>query len=435
MPHTPQPASADTDYPVEKELLSADTLAELSSASRDEIARLVELGLIRSADSGESFERGDVSRTRLLLALTRSGVSADELARADAAGQFSVDFAGEIIADPAAMTSATHREALEAIGLDPEYARRIQVALGLPVGCEETLIREDDRELYAIAARAREGGIGEEPLLQLFRIFAISIRHIVEAQRDLYRHCVEDPLIESGLTRLDVLRRTAATRLDLQRLGYRAVFLMVRRYLEQTVFENVFARIEEGLTEAGIERNPSDADRSIVFIDLAGFTRLTEEEGDATAADRGGQLVEIVQDSCSRHGGRLVKTLGDGVMMHFRSASGAVLAALDVVSRTGNGDLPPSRAGIATGAVVARDGDFFGRTVNLAARIAGIALPGEVWANESVIAATLSSSPPLSFLSRGNYSLKGLPEEMALWAVSDADPTMKEPMRESVEIT
>jgi adenylate cyclase len=413
----PEPPPADSPDP-----LSAEALAECSSATREEIARFAELGLIPpTAPGGDSFERGDVSRTRLLLALIRSGVSVEELAAAAGEGRFSLDFAGAIIADPAELTAMTHGEALEVIGMDGDYARGIQVAMGLPVAGGEELIREDDRELYAIAARARAEGVGEEALLQLFRIFAIGIRHVVEAQRDLYRQQVEDPMIAQGLSRLEVLRRTAATRLRLQRMGYRAVFLMVRRFLEQTVFENVFARIEEGLVEAGIERHGADADRAIVFIDLSGFTRLTEEEGDAAAARRGGQLVEIVQEACARHGGRLVKTLGDGVMLHFRSAAAAVRAALDVVAGTPAAGLPPSRAGIAAGPVVARDGDFFGRTVNLAARIAGVAPSGEVWVSESVIAAVVGGGLPFSFASRGARALKGLPGEVPVWAAAFDD--------------
>jgi class 3 adenylate cyclase len=351
------------------------------------------------------------------LALTQSGVSAEELASAERSGKFSLDFAGELLADSPGLTGRTVREALTEIGLEREFARSIQQAIGLPLAEDETFIREDDRELFAIASQARQAGVGDEALLQLFRVFAISIRHVVEAQRDLYRQNVEDPLIEAGLSRLGVLRRTAGTRLQLQRLGYRAVFLLMRRFLEQTVFENVFARIDEALVEAGIDRTSHDVDRAIVFIDLSGFTRLTEEEGDATAARRGGQLVEIVLGACARHGGRLVKTLGDGAMLHFRSVAAALGVASDVVDPATGPGLPPRRAGIAAGPVVARDGDFFGRTVNLAARIAAITPPGEVWVSESVVTAVAEADPEFRFESRGERVLKGLSGATKVWAM------------------
>jgi adenylate cyclase len=397
--------------------LSRDELALASAASPDEVERFAELGLIRRQPTGGPFDTGDVSRLRLLLALTQSGVPAEELASAERSGKFSLDFAGELLADSPGLTGRTVREALLEVGLERGFARSIQQAIGLPLAEDETLIREDDRELFAIASQARQAGVGDEALLQLFRVFAISIRHLVEAQRDLYRQNVEDPLIEAGLSRLDVLRRTAGTRLRLQRLGYRAVFLLMRRFLEQTVFENVFARIDEALVEAGIGRASHDADRAVVFIDLAGFTRLTEEEGDAAAARRGGQLVALVLDACARHGGRLVKALGDGAMLHFRSVPAAIRVASEVVDPAAAPDLPPRRAGIAAGPVVTRDGDLFGRTVNLAARIAAVTPPGEVWASESAVAATTGSRPGFGFEDRGERALKGLSGATRLWAV------------------
>jgi class 3 adenylate cyclase len=397
--------------------MSLEELASAAAAPPGEIERFSELGLIRRRTEDGLFAKGDVSRLRLLLALTQSGVSAEQLASAERSGRFSLDFAGEILADAAGLTRSTVREALQQVGLEADFARSIQQAIGLPLTGDENLIREDDRELFAIACEARRAGVVDEALLQLFRVFSISIRHLVEAQRDLYRQNVEDPLIEAGLTRLEVLRRTAATRLRLQRLGYRAVFLLLRRFLEQTVFENVFARIDEALVEAGIDRTSHDADRAIVFIDLSGFTRLTEEEGDATAARRGGQLVEVVLGACVRHGGRLVKTLGDGAMLHFRSVAAALGVASDVVNPAAGPGLPPRRAGVAAGPVVARDGDFFGRTVNLAARIAAITPPGEVWVSESVVAAVAEADQEFRFESRGERALKGLSGATTVWAM------------------
>lgn len=413
------------------------TLAELArfvGSQEKELRPFVELGLIRPVSPGEDrFGRGDESRTRLLREIVRSGVNPGQLAEADRDGRFSLDFAGDIIADPAPRTALPHEEAIARIGLDPAFARRMQESLGLPFVAGEAPVRSDDLELYQIAFTALEEGIESEALLRLFRVFGIGIRQIVEAQRDLYRQNVEDPLISAGLSRLELLRSTAETRLRLQRLGYRAVFLLLRRLLEQVVYENVFARIEEGLLEVGIRQERSDAGRTIVFLDLSGFTSLTEQEGDAIAADHGGHLLEIAQEASARIGGRVVKTLGDGLMLHFREISEAVRVALDVVRRTGpkNG-MPTARAGVATGPVVMRDGDYFGRTVNLAARLVGAAAPCEVWISQSVrdFLVDLQSGAEhpvipfpkgVSIVAKGPRKLKGFSETIPVWAISEPD--------------
>ena len=96
------------------------------------------------------------------------------------------------------------------------------------------------------------------------------------------------------------------------------------------------------------------------------------------------RLSDLVQaSSVSRHG-RVVKSLGDGVMLHFRDPSEAVAAALDLVDATPIAGLPPARVGITSGPVVFRDGDYFGRAVNMASRITDYARPSEVLLSEAV---------------------------------------------------
>ncbi|MEZ5863879.1 MAG: hypothetical protein R3D25_07315 [Geminicoccaceae bacterium] len=129
-----------------------------------------------------------------------------------------------MIADAPALTGQTHGEALAALGLDADEAARVARAVGLPAAALDDPIREDDRELLAVIAGARQAGIGEVALLRLLRVFALGIRQIVEAQRDLFRENVEAPLLASGMSRRELLATTAPMRPRLQRLGYRAVF-------------------------------------------------------------------------------------------------------------------------------------------------------------------------------------------------------------------
>jgi adenylate cyclase len=101
-----------------------------------------------------------------------------------------------------------------------------------------------------------------------------------------------------------------------------------------------------------------------------------------------------------------VKWLGDGVMFYFREPAAAALAALEMVEAVGRQGLPPAHVGIHAGPVIFQDGDYFGRTVNLAARIAEYARPGEVLVSQEVVDA--AEGGPVTFTEIGPVELKGV---------------------------
>jgi adenylate cyclase len=142
------------------------------------------------------------------------------------------------------------------------------------------------------------------------------------------------------------------------------------------------------------------------FLDLVGYTRLTEEHGDQAAAELAETLALLVDWSSREHGGVPVKWLGDGVMVHFRDPAGAVLAALQLVKEVPAAGLPPAHIGVAAGPVVVQGGDYFGRTVNLAARIAAYASASRVLVSEPVA----ERVPPqgVSFVELGQVQLEGI---------------------------
>jgi adenylate cyclase len=142
------------------------------------------------------------------------------------------------------------------------------------------------------------------------------------------------------------------------------------------------------------------------FLDITGYTRLTEERGDAAAAELAGRLAGLVRRSSQGHGGTPVKWLGDGVMFYFPDAGPGVLAALDMVEGVGDHALPPARVGIHAGPVVFQEGDYFGRTVNIASRIAEYARPGEVLVSQEVVDA--ADGTPVTFSEVGPVELKGV---------------------------
>jgi adenylate cyclase len=152
----------------------------------------------------------------------------------------------------------------------------------------------------------------------------------------------------------------------------------------------------------------------MAFIDLAGFTRLTQELGDASAVSSATRLAELATDSARRHGGRLVKLLGDGVMLHFSTPADAIRASLEIVALLGAAGLPEAHVGIAAGPLIARDGDYFGHTVNLAARLSARATDGRVLVNDLVVEA-VGDAADIRLTPAGEQELKGLSSPVAAW--------------------
>jgi adenylate cyclase len=150
-----------------------------------------------------------------------------------------------------------------------------------------------------------------------------------------------------------------------------------------------------------------------VLLDITGYTRLTEERGDEAAAELAARLAHLVRRASQEHRGTPVKWLGDGVMFYFREPGDAVLAAVEMVEVVGSHGLPPAHVGIHAGPVVFQEGDYFGRTVNLAARIAEYARPGEVLVSQEVVDAAEGS--PVVFTEIGPVELKGVPGTLRLY--------------------
>jgi class 3 adenylate cyclase len=147
---------------------------------------------------------------------------------------------------------------------------------------------------------------------------------------------------------------------------------------------------------------------------------MTVERGDEAAAAAADQLRALAEECVRAVDGRLVKLLGDGVLLRFDEAASAIRATLDLVARVAiTPNLPAIHAGIAAGRVVVRDGDIFGQTVNLAARIASVAGPGEVVVEEGVVVALPRGTADFDPI--GRVELKGFPMPIALWRATEPD--------------
>lgn len=156
---------------------------------------------------------------------------------------------------------------------------------------------------------------------------------------------------------------------------------------------------------------------TFVFADIAGYTALTEAHGDADAADLAASFCRELSELANSRGGQVIKTIGDAVMVRHRDPAEAVAlglcAAHDVLAGHG---FPAVRVGMHHGPAVERAGDWFGATVNLAARVAAVAAGGEVLVTEAVRegAAELDG---VEFESRGEHRMRNVAAPVPLFAV------------------
>jgi adenylate cyclase len=150
-----------------------------------------------------------------------------------------------------------------------------------------------------------------------------------------------------------------------------------RRHREHSVLAYVVSVTEQYMEQRGIRPLPPRQPPAIAFLDLTGYTAVAEEHGDQTAAELASGLAGVVNQAAQAHDGRAVKRLGDGVMFHFTDPGRAILAALVLIEQTEQAIRVPVRMGINAGTVIAQEGDYFGSTVNIAARIADYAQPHE----------------------------------------------------------
>jgi adenylate cyclase len=175
----------------------------------------------------------------------------------------------------------------------------------------------------------------------------------------------------------------------------------------------MIANLEVQLAAMGLHSR-LDHPPAMCFLDITGYTQLTQERGDAAAAQLAEQLGRLVQRTSVRHGGRPVKWLGDGVMIHFPNPGQGVLAALEMVAGVVEAGMPPAHVGLHAGPVIFQEGDYYGQTVNVAARIAAHAQAGEVLVSQAVIDA--SSGAAVAFRGVGPVELKGVSGAMLLYA-------------------
>ncbi|HWM63471.1 MAG TPA: adenylate cyclase regulatory domain-containing protein [Solirubrobacterales bacterium] len=350
------------------------------------------------------------AQARVVARMRDRGHSLEELKRAGREGRLAFGFAEELF--PRSEECVTVEEVAEQTGLEPELIERILVMLGTPLGRERLLNPEDVRALRH-CARVLAAGFPLVAFLQLVRVYVQSLRRIADAEVRLFHLYVHEPMIRDGVPELEMAEGIGELAAEILPLAGPMTEYLHNRYLRYFLEQDVVGHMETELGTGGTQVHHVPV--ALCFIDLTGFTRYTEEEGDLEALDVVENLVETVEATMPAEA-TIVKTIGDEVMVVSPDPGSLTEWAVSFLTRFP--DRPQPRVGIHHASAVYRDGDYFGTHVNLVHRVVGRAQAGEVMVTDSV--AKSLGGRGLTCEPIGEVNLKGFPVATPLYVVRAA---------------
>jgi adenylate cyclase len=393
--------------------LDLEEAARRTGFTAAELARLVETGALTADDDGR-LTRAQLRRAGVVRSLVRAGIPLDGLATGIRDGAISLEFLdAPAFARFSVGSGATFAEVAARVGLPVELLLFVREASGSPAASPTDRMRDEELPYADFIRVGLDGGLSAAAVQHMISIQGDGLRRMAETEAAIWQEQVIQPAFAAGLRPDTALGSEFGDRISA--LLDRAVIGMY--HLQQTrawtvgIIDGLEAQLQAAGLHSRLEHPPA-----MCFLDITGFTRLTQERGDAAAAALAEQLARIVQRTASGYGGRPVKWLGDGVMLHFPDPGRGVEGALEMVRAVVANGLPPAHVGLQAGPVIFQEGDYYGSTVNLASRIADRAGPGQVLVSRAVVDA--ASTANVVFTEIGAFELKGVAEAMPLFEAS-----------------
>jgi len=384
--------------------LTGTELAEACGTSLDRIRELVDLGILYPVEG--LFSRQDVMRVRVVGQLDSLGIEAEALSKALASGHLTLGYL-ESAGRRHPRSELRFTDVSEELGVPFPTLERIYLAFGLPRPDPEENVREEDMEALQVLGVLFGADLSGEDVVRLARVWGDSVRRIAQYVPHHFHTTVEQRFRSQGLRDNEAFEASIReVGLRVGRSGEDLLGWLFRRHSEVFMTEHQFAHVETALDDAGVRPRPPRALEAAVFADLSGYTRLTEESGDEVAVSVSLSLAELVSEVATRHRGEVVKLLGDGVLLHFRDPGEAITASMEIVESAPSRGLPPAHIGVNAGPMIYEEGDYFGRTVNIASRIASRAGPGQVFVGEAVVANVAANG--FRLIEVGEFDLKGI---------------------------
>ena len=387
------------------------TLAQVAAhagVSRETVRRWVQKGLVPGYEG--AWTPSAVAYVRVVARLRARGHTLEQIKRASDNGQLAVGPIESLL--DTGEGRYTLKEAAREAGLQPEMIERIYSAFGLS-SLSWDVVSEEDLQIMKYAAAVLEAGFPPDAYLQLQRVYGQAIAQIADAEVRLFHLHVHEPLMRAGVPGAEIAE--AMEGLTRETLPFAAPMMnyLHGRFLAQFVEQDVIGHMEADLAESAPEEGRLRV--AIAFADLAGYARLTVERGDEEAVGTVERFVEAVEQTLPTDA-RVIKTLGDEVMVVGSDPAALTEWAVGLQSAIAAGE-PSPRIGIHYGQALYKDGDYYGRDVNQAARVVARAAGGEVLVTRPVVDVA-AGVDGLEFDLIGEVRLKGFSEPTELFVVS-----------------
>ena len=383
------------------------TLAEAArqaGVSTGTLRRWGEAGVI--PDYRGRWTRAAAAHARIVARLREQGHALEEIKQAGEDGRLAFGYVDELF-PPSEGTYELSEVAAET-GLEEALIERLWRAMGFPAWMLDHL-REEDVEALRYMAAVLEAGFPLVAFLQVLNVYGQSLRQLADAEARLFSLYVHEPLIRDNVPSTEMAEELGSLIEEILPQTTPLMVYLHRNFLRHFVEQGVIAYME---SELGEQRESLGQLRvAIAFADLVGFVRFTEEAGEEEAVDVVETFVTSIEESLPGSA-RVVKNIGDGVMI----VGNDPVALTDWAIGFQEGFEPRSQPRVAVhyGHTLYRDGDYFGRNVNLAARVVARAQAGEVLVTEPVVGA-VGARTDLVFEPIGDVQLKGFSEPPALY--------------------
>ncbi|HWX75190.1 MAG TPA: adenylate cyclase regulatory domain-containing protein [Solirubrobacteraceae bacterium] len=387
------------------------TLAQVAAGagvSAGTVRRWLARGLVPGYDG--TWTPAAAAYVRVVARLRARGHSLEEIKRASDHGQLASGPLEDLLRGSEGRY--TLREVARETGLEAALIERILVALGLSSLAAEAM-SEEDMEMLRYVAAMLAAGLPTPAFLQLARVYGQALAQIADAEVRLVHLYVHEPLMREGTPSVEIAEEMEELVRELIPFVVPLLSYVHNRYVAHFVEQDVIGHMETELAESASEEGRLRV--AIAFADLAGYARLTVERGDEEALQAVERFVEAVEQTLP-HDARVIKTLGDEVMVVASDPAALTDWAVGLQAQI-DSEQPPPRIGIHYGEALYRDGDYYGREVNQAARVVARAAGGEVLVTRPVVDMA-SGVDGVTFERIGEVGLKGFVEPTELFIAS-----------------
>jgi adenylate cyclase len=391
-----------------EQLLSLSEAAERVGVTPATLRRWSAQGVIPEFDG--HWSAAAVAHARVVARMRDRGYSLKSIREATEQGRLAFGYVEALFPDGASTYSV--RAAADETGLEPGLIERILATLGVQQSRIDS-ITEDELQLLRYVAAVLAAGLPLVAMLQLVRVYGQAMAQVADAEVRLFHLYVHEPLMRSGSTGIEMAEEMLSLSRELLPLASPVMDQVHQRYLQHFIEQDVVGHMEADLDGEALDLGRMRV--AIAFADLAGYTRLTEEVGELEAVDAVERFVEAVEVTLPDEA-RVIKTIGDEVMVV--GADPATLTDWAVGFQSLQSERPLPRIGIHYGDALYRDGDYYGRDVNIAARVAARSAGGEVLVTRPVVA---HAGSHLAFERIAEVKLKGFSETTEIFLAHQKD--------------